>query len=150
MTSQNFFGNKLLLMQLTLGIGLSLHLSATIHLMKFGIIKSQMSLIFMNLGHLPGFYTKDRLNNKNYNDDGSNSVLYYSVDTCRILSSRNFHFLTQTTTPPAANDIELNPAPEGEKREKAPVQITDKLNENGKCNVEENFEQKTRGKQVDY
>ena len=83
-------------------------------------------------------------------DDGYNSVLYYSADTRKILSSWNFHFLTQTTTPPAADDIELNPVPEGEEREKAPVQITDKLNDNGKCNIEENFKQKTRGKRVDY
>ena len=73
-------------------------------------------------------------------DDGSNSVLYYSADTCKILSSWNFRFLTQTTTPPAADDIELDPAPEGEEREKVPVQITDELNENGKRNLEENFE----------
>ena len=83
-------------------------------------------------------------------DNGSNSVLYYSMDTHKILSSWNFHFLTQTTTPPAADDIKLEPVPEGEEREKVPVQITDELNENGKLKIEENFEQKTRGKQVDY
>ena len=73
-------------------------------------------------------------------DNGSNSVLYYSTDTCKILSSQNFCFLTQTTTPPAADDIELDPASEGEEREKSPVQITDKLNENGEPKTEENFE----------
>ena len=30
-----------------------------------------MSPIFMNLGHLSGFYTKDRLNNENYNQNQS-------------------------------------------------------------------------------
>ena len=59
-------------------------------------------------------------------DDGSNSVLYYSTDTRKILSSWNFCFLTQTTTPPATDDIKLDPVPEGEEREKATVQITDK------------------------
>ena len=83
-------------------------------------------------------------------DNGSNSVLYYSTDTCKILSSQNFRFLTQTTTPPATNDIELDPAPEGEERDRAPVQITDELNENGKHKIEENFVQKTRGKQVNF
>ena len=73
-------------------------------------------------------------------DNGSNSVLYYSADTRKILSSRNFRFLTQTTTPPAADDVELDPAPKGEEREKVPVQNTDELNENGECNLEENFE----------
>ena len=30
-----------------------------------------MSPIFVNLGHLSGFYTKDRLNNENYNQNQS-------------------------------------------------------------------------------
>ena len=69
--------------------------------------------------------------------DGFNSVLYYSMDTHKILSSWNFCFFTQTTTPPAADDIKLDPAPEGEKGEKIPVKITDELNENRNHKTEE-------------
>jgi len=47
-------------------------------------------------------------------NDSSDSVLYYNASTCKILSSQNFCFLTQTTTPPPSDDIELNPMPEGE------------------------------------
>ena len=42
------------------------------------------------------------------------------------------------------DDIKLNPVPEREEREKAPVQITDELNEIGKHKTEENFEWETR------
>ena len=73
-------------------------------------------------------------------DNGSDSVLYNSVDTCKILSSWNFCFLNQTATPPATNDIELNPVPEGEKGEKIHVKITVKLYEIIKCTTKENFE----------
>jgi hypothetical protein len=83
-------------------------------------------------------------------NDGSNSVLYYNAATRKILSSRNFRFLTQTTTPPLTDDIELDPMPEGEKT--IPVQTTDKPNnENRKRKIEEEpKERRTRGKRVDY
>jgi len=80
---------------------------------------------------------------------GSNSILYYNASTHKILSSQNFCFLTQTTTPPPSDDIKLDPTPEGENI--IPVQTTDEPNKNGKCTTEEEpFKQRTRGKRVYY
>jgi hypothetical protein len=84
-------------------------------------------------------------------DDGSNSVQYYNADTRKILSSRNYRFLSQTTTPPLTDDIQIDPTHEGENMvptQSEPTQLPQSEQGNGKRKAEDKPFQprKTRGK----
>jgi hypothetical protein len=48
-------------------------------------------------------------------EDGSKSVLYYNVETRKILTSRNFHFLEPTI--PSPEHLLITPDDEGESRD---------------------------------
>jgi len=154
MDTQSFFGNTPSLTQLIYEIELSLHLLATTHLMKFGIITSQMLLIYVNLVRLSGSYIKDRLNNEKYNQNRCDEPMLATTMVLIpffITTWLPTKFYPQETSVSSHKPLLLQPPMisnsiprEGEN---TPVQSTDKLNENGKRTTEEqNFERRTRGK----
>jgi hypothetical protein len=97
-------------------------------------------------------------------EDGSNSVNYYNVETCKILTSRNFRFLTLTEngTPPEQIEVATNQPLEGEMMGSVrPMGLTKNLTEkpgdSSKRKREESEEEedidappRTRRKCVDY
>ncbi len=89
-------------------------------------------------------------------DDGSKSVLYYSTETCKVLTSRNYHFLDPSDSISKPEQLLVTPDDavcEGEPRNDV-QNITDA--EDGplkhKCedNVEGSSKHQIRGKKVDY
>ena len=92
-------------------------------------------------------------------DDGSKSVLYYSAETHKVLTSRNYHFLDPSDSilePEQLLVIPDDAVREGEPRNDV-WNITDaEAGPSGplKCKCEDNVEgslkRQTRGKKVDY
>ena len=88
-------------------------------------------------------------------DDGSKSVKYYNAETCKILTSHNFHFLslTEDQTPP--EPIAITPDAPGEGEFEGSMQPTTGNKSNSlkwEWSEEEELQNKrcTRGIWMDY
>ena len=89
-------------------------------------------------------------------DDGSKSVLYYSAETHKVLTSRNYHFLNPSDSNLKPEQLLITPDDamcKGESRNDA-WNITNAKASPLKCKSEDNVEEsskcQTRGKKVDY
>ena len=87
-------------------------------------------------------------------DDGSKSVKYYNAETCKILTSRNFHFLSLTDeTPPEPIAITPDAPGEGEPEGSTQPQSGNQSDSLKRKRTEEKEPQNqrcTRGIRIDY
>ena len=88
-------------------------------------------------------------------DDGSKSVKYYNAETCKILTSWNYHFLSLTDDETPPEPIAITPDAPGEGEPKGSTQPQSGNNSDSlkqKCTKEEEpqNQRRTRGIQIDY
>ena len=89
-------------------------------------------------------------------DDGSNSVKYYNPETRKVLTSRNFRFLSLSNDPSPLEPIAIMPGPscEGEGERDTPMSTGSKEGDSLKRKREEeenqNRQRRTRGIRIDY